>query len=330
MDKPVLTTDVDWSLKGFFVFFILGALSAFLVGLTIKGFNSAPSFAGVSAAALAALFFFLVLIFQTFLIKSIQLNLYLALVEALTILVLFLPSLTKLVVIGAALFVISLVAGHFKARQDLTDRLKLRFGRFSRIVIASAVTGFALFAAFFYAGVYQQSDGVSFEAFQFLTKGSAPIVRSFVPGYRPDMTVDDFLFNLAKEQFGDSKELAKLSESQRQEVFRGLANEFKTRVALATKTAVEAREGVLSYFYRVSNRYLKEWASGRAVYLPVIIIIFLIYWLIKGVMFFLKWIVVGLGFLIYRALISLGLIYLTVESRNKEIIMLKSNRERSE
>lgn len=325
-DGYVTTTDVDWSLKHFFLFVILGAFSSALLSFIISRFNASPQFSEIGFALIASALLMVVVVFQTLLVKSKQLNAYLAIIEAVGLTSFLLPSLSSYLIAGAVCFAISVMIGHAHARNDLTNRLKVQFHRFTRLVTVSVVTGVAIFSSLLYAGMYRNANGVSFEAFQFLTAGSVPIVRGFIPSFLPEMSVDEFFLGLVQQQFAASPQLAPLSVSERTEVFRRLAIEFENRLAVSTKVAAEVRESVLSYFYRVTNAYLERFSGESIPYLPLFVIIVSVYWILKGVMFFVQWAVVGISLGVYQLLQSTGLVYVAFEPRKKEIIMLGSKK----
>lgn len=288
-------------------------------------FNLEPSFFSLGLIVLAAIIFLLVAVFQSFLVKSLQLGLYLSLANSAALFGFFLDKFSKLSLFGALILAASLVLGHRRARADMAARLKVNFFQFSHSVVLRAIFGVAVFISFFYAGLYQTSGGISFKGFQFLTQGTAPLVRGFVPDFDLNMEVDDFFLNLIRNQFAKVPQIQSLTDSDRLEVFHRLAQEFKARFSQSTKVAAEARESVLSYFYRISNRYLKD-LGEKAAYLPLLAIIFVLFWVVRGVLFFAKWLVLAASQLVYSMLKSFGVIYLENEPRNKEIIMIGAKR----
>ena len=318
----ISTTDVDWSLKHFFILLVLGISAAVWFGTALKNFNALPVSGALITVSISAIALFLVAVFQIFLIKSFSLNLVVAAAEAVAIGLMIPGGFSRLGATGLLLFVGSLLLAYHRGRQELTDHLKINFHRFGAIVIRTVASGLAIFLALLYAGLYQTTKGISYDAFRFITSGTMPVVRSFVPGFSPEMAATGFFKTFAASQVNKMPQVAKLSEAEKQEVFEEFGSQLKTRFEELTKTMVASGESALSYFYRVANQYLGNFADGLA-FVPMVVIGLIIFFIIRGVMFFVKWPVAWISYLVYRLLLVIGVIYLGVEPRNKEIIMVK-------
>ncbi len=318
----VTETDVDWSLKHFFVLLFVGAAAAIISSYFLSRFNADPAFSSMVAAAIAFFALLIVMVFQSMLLKSFQLFLWVTLAEAAGLLAYFYSQLSPLIVFGIILFVLYAIFGFMRGRLDLTDHLRVHFGRFSKLVIGSGVAGLALLLAFFYAGLYR-ANGLSPEGFRFISKGSVPIIVRFVPNFDTTMSANQFFREFARAQLEKNPQFVVLSRQQQEEVIAATGFELRNQIAVATKTPVAADETFFDYFYRVTVRYLSVAAESGLALVPIVIIILAVYTIIRGVMFFLKWAIIAVSYALYRLLLAVKVMYIATEPRSKEIIMTK-------
>ncbi len=318
----VTETDVDWSLKHFAILLVLGAGFGVLSSYVLSLFNAAPSFETLVPVALSLCALLVVVVFQSLFLKSFQLFLWVTLAEIAGLLSFFYASLTSWLVFGAIALAGHCVSGFLRGRLDLTDHLTVHFGRFSRIILSSGISGLALLLALFYVGVYR-TNGISFAAFQFVAAGSAPIIDNFVPGYDANFLADDFFEEFARQQLKSNPQFVLLSSADQERVIEETGYQLRSRVAEATRTTVQPQETFEHYLYRITLSYAKSFSNQRLHLIPVFIIILAIYSVIRGVMFLLKWPVILVSYLVYRILLGVRLVYITTEPRSKEIIMTR-------
>jgi hypothetical protein len=318
----VTETDVDWSLKHFFVLLILGAGTAIFSSYLLAGFNAAPALGTLVAAAVGLCTLLIIFVFQSLLLKSFQLFLWVTLAESAGLLVFLYHAFTPWAIFGILMFAGYVITGFMRGRLDLTDHLRVHFGRFSRLIMQGAIGGLAIFFAFFYVGVYRNS-GVSFETFHFVTAGSAPVLSRFVPEYKPDMSVNLFFEEFARAQLINNPQFVLLTRADQEAVVAQTGFTLRNQIAQATKTPVAPQETFEQYFYRVSTSYLDTMNAQGLSLLPIMLMLLIIYFVIRGVMFFLKWPVILVSYLIYRLLFAIKVVYITTEPRSKEIIMTR-------
>lgn len=318
----ITQTDVDWSLKHFFILLFVGAGLGVLSSYFISAFNAAPSFGTLLTATIGLSALLTVTVFQSLLLKSFQLFLWVTLAEVTGLLAFFYTALTPWVVFGAIALVGYCISGFLRGRLDLTDHLTIHFGRFSKIIMGSQIAGLALFLAFFYVGIYR-TNGISFPAFQFVTAGSAPILERFVPDYTSEVQVDRFFSEFARQQLKSNPQFVLLLAADQEQVVAQTGYQLRSQIVQATKTTVQPAETFEHYMYRVLLHYSEAFGSQQLQILPIFIILLLIYSVIRGVMFLFKWPIIFVSYLVYRLLLSTRFVYVTTEPRSKEIIMTK-------
>jgi len=318
----VTETDVDWSLKHFFILLALGVLTSVLASYLISLFNALPTFGSLVAATLGLCAVLVVAVFQSLLLKSFQLFLWVTLAEVLGLFAFFFGLLSPWLVFGGIAFVAYMISGFLRGRLDLTDHLTVHFGRFSRIIMTSAIGGLAIFFAFFYVGLYRQ-HGLSFEAFRFTTSASTPILERFVPTYDPQSDTNVFFEEFTRAQLASNPQFVLLLKSDQDQVVAQTGFQLRNQVVQATTVVSHPGEPFERYLYRVASHYLEMLSAQGLGIIPVFFMILIIYSVIRSVMFFVKWPVIFVSYLVYRVLLSTRLVYITTEPRSKEIIMVK-------
>lgn len=318
----ITETDVDWSLRHFFVLLVLGFGCGALSSWLISAFNAAPHLGTLMSAVIGLCALLVVFVFQSLLLKSFQLFLWVTLAEIIGLLVFFFGALTPWLVFGAIALAGYVISGFLRGRLDLTDHLTVHFGRFSKIIMTSAISGLALLLAFLYVGVYRQ-NGLSFDAFRFIAAGSEPVFRQFVPSYDGTIEADEFFREFARAQLASNPQFVLLLRADQETVVQQTGYQLRNQIVQVTKTPTQPGETFEKYLHRVAVHYL-DLLSGEQLHLiPVFFILLSIYGVIRGVMFFFKWPVILVSYIVYRLLISVRLIYITTEPRSKEIIMMR-------
>ncbi len=318
----VTETDVDWSLRHFFVLLGLGAAAGALCSYLLAGFNALPSFGTMVAALLGFCALLVVIVFQSLLLKSFQLFLWVTLAEVGGLLSFFFSSITPWLVFGAIAFAGYCISGFLRGRLDLTDHLTVHFGRFSKIIMGSAIAGIALLISLLYVGMYRVS-GLSFEAFQFIAGTGTPVFERFVPEYNSDIEVGTFFREFARQQLKSNPQFVLLLTADQEQVVAQTGYQLSSQLATATMTSPQQGESFEHYLYRISNHYLDAFRTQQLQLIPIFFIILIIYFVVRGLMFILKWPAILLSYIVYRILISVRVIYITTEPRSKEIIMTK-------
>ncbi len=321
----IRTTDVDWSLKHFFVLIVSGGVFSLLTSFCLARFNALPSSLWLLYTALSIAGLFSVIVFQSLLIKSSFLSSIVALTEGVCLAVFLLSDISSWSIFGLALFILSVLIGFKEGKVHLNERMRIQFGRFARIVLAWTTTGFVLFVSFFYASLYQQANSISFDAFRFLTANGAPaVVRTFVPGFTPEMSTDEFFRTFAGFQFRSNPQIAQLSEADKQRVYAELGNQLQAKVSEVTQTPVDSRETILQYFYRIANRYISRFSADGAGVIPMLGVALFIYFTLKLLFFFYRYPIAWFcQLVVYNLLLATKVVYISTEPRNKEIILVK-------
>lgn len=318
----VTETDVDRSLKHFFILLFLGGGLGVLASWLLSSFNAAPSLGTLVPAVLGMCLLLLVFVFQSLLLKSFQLFLWVTLAQVFGLLSFFLTALNPWIVFGAIVLIGYAASGFLRGRLDLTDHLTIHFGRFSKIIMAAVITGLAFFLSFFYVGLYR-TNGVSFDAFRFIAAGGEPVLRQFVPEYNAELGADEFFRQFARAQLASNPQFVLLLSADQDAVVAQTGYQLRSQITQVTKTSPQMGETFEHYLYRISVHYLEMFSGEQLQIIPIFLFVFVIYGVIRGVMFVGKWPVILVSYLLYRILISLRLVYITTEPRSKEIIMLK-------
>ena len=317
MNQP----DNFWSVKHLLIFV---ALNTALAVATSYFWSQSITSGGDALLAIGCFAVFLVgFLFQALLIANPQFNSYLSLLQVAGFISFFYRELSVTAGVGAILFVVALVVAGRKGQQDIHDRLKIGFTRFASVTIHTAITGAAIFIAFWYAGSSIIGGAIPQTTFDLLLSSATPGVRFVLPEFTLAMNVDAFLKAVVEFQVSKDPQFDQLSPGEQNYQIGQLAGEIKPRLVEFTNTPVESKESVRDYTYRASTNYVQSLKGSNLRYLPGLVILLVIFGLFKGVLYFVRIPVIYVAYSIYGLLTSLGIIYTVQEPRNKEIIMSK-------
>ena len=322
-EKRIVNAEYDHSLRYFLIFMVLGVGTAAWISYLLTAFHTLPSPSSLVNVGLVAILMLVVTLFQAVLIQSPQFNFILVVLEVIALPVFFYQNFSAWFLLAMVTFVISWLLGFARARAILNDAVRISFWRYSTVMIAAAITAFALFLAFFYVGLYQKSGGITFTAYKFVVGGAAPGLQYVAPNFSPDTKVDAFLNGTIRDYFEDQPEFSNLPSSTKESAVKEAETGVQARIVAFTKQVLKPGDTVASYTFRWASdgiRALQERGLGAFVVIGIFLII---YFAIRSVMFFVKWPVLLFAYMLYLLLQAVGIISITSETRQKEIIIVK-------
>ncbi len=291
---------------------------------------------------IAAALFLVIAALQPFFIKGKGVTVMIIAGESLAMTVAFIPKLSGLVLLALASVFLFLWWAHNAAKAELANQLKVQFFRPVRRVTNGSITALALFVSFIYLSLF--SSGA-----MPLTKAeiggffypSDVVLRAFFPTFSSRLAVSDMADNIVAwqaEKFGDAaiQEAFKnpaIREKAAGDMLRFLQNQAATvGVTLKpTDTLVDAvynfvnrKTSDLNTLYKdLDQKFIGSPISFRVI-LPLIIALF-IFVVMKGVTSLLGFAVYIPAYFIFETLIAIGFAEIFLESRSREIILLKKS-----
>jgi len=319
--QNVLNSELDHSLRYFLVFIFLGGIASIWFSYVMLLFRFSPSTLSLINLGIVGTIFLLVMIFQSVLIRSMQFNFFLVLIEAVALPAFSYNEFTPWQVVATVAFVAVWWLGYSRAQVMINAVVKINFWHYSAMLTSASISALAIFLACFYVGVYQQSGGLSFPAYKLVT--SAVGIDYAVPNFNPETDVGVFFESIIKSKVEALPEFQKLSPGDQRSVVQDSTGAILQNFTSLTKTAISPGESILEYTFRVVKEFLNRAEQQNYGYIVIIGIIISIFLFIKGVMFFVKWPVIFISFIIYILLQAIGIITIGAEMRQKEVIVVK-------
>jgi len=213
---------------------------------------------------------------------------------------------------GTALFVFLLFA-YLKGRQELNDYSRIRFFRISRRASRLSLTGIVLFIVVLFIGTLNfPAFDISRTSFNFFFEGSGPVIRTFLPGFTSDSSVQETLEEFVKRNFPDS-----MSDAAIIIAVEELRNELSRLSGIIIELEMPAVEAV----YQFAIGQLSELSLPMKT-LALIVMAILSFSILEGIAFFLNLFVTALAFLFYHLLHAFNFFKLSYENINKEVIIV--------
>lgn len=314
--------EADYSPWKIFAVIAFTCLSAGAFGVFL-GYGIVGGIAGTG------LLFLSCLVMQALLIKSLARFALGAVFESLSLVapIIYLkPDFPLLPLAFAALLNFLLIVwAQFSARDALDNELKVRFTKIAKAVLPRSFTAFAVVIAVIYGFSFKPETLFSPDFIGPMVGISAPIVGYFIPDFSPEMSARDFLAVSARQSLAKNGviDFNVMPASLRDQIIdktvesskKALEDSFSisidlnasfsdnVRFALADKLEIAVRE-IPPYFISI----------GAA------IVIFLI---AKAVSFIVYWLVALFAFVMYQVLLAIGFAEVTLESRSREIVLMK-------
>lgn len=316
-------SDVDHSLRYFFIFLILGGASAVWVSYGLSVFNGMPDGVRLTSLTLIGMVFLLVLIFQSVLIHSRILNVVLVVIEAALLPAFFYQSFTPWVAIAAIVFVLGWASGFSRSRAHLDNALRIHFWHYGTSILTAGITALALFLAVLYVGLYQREGGITFNAYKFVVSSATPGVQYVAPNFSPETKVSSFLENTITKYLKQQGEFIALPAAQQKAAVAEVGGGVLERLTSITKLALKPGESIIAYTFRWITQGIDA-LEQRGLGVVVVGGIFLtLYFGIRGAMFFLRWPILGIAMVAYLLLQATRVITIGAETRQKEVIVVK-------
>jgi len=320
----VVRADLDSSLKYFLISIVLGVSAAIAFSYSIFLFASTPGIGTLVQAAAAGGALFLIIVFQTLLIKSWQYNLVVALAESIALVSFLSGGFIVWYGIAAAAFFASWFVGFKRGRTDLRERLKFDIKHYSLHLLSHVAIGFALFIAIAYSGLYLHTQTISQSAYGFVFDTAlTPTLTTFGAPITRDISVDNALGGYIRNQLERQSDFGLLNQTQKDQVVKQVSFELRNKIIQVTGTPVLSQETVFDYTYRLLATWIAS-PRGQGMQGLIFGLLFIsVFFVVRGILFILKWPVLFLCTLLYYLLVSFKVVSVQTESRPKEIIIVK-------
>jgi hypothetical protein len=198
-----------------------------------------------------------------------------------------------------------------RGHKELDNQLKIKFMRVEKVVIPRAFTVFALFIAI--TVVWVNGATLTKERFQKLIQPAQPIVQTLLS--------QSFSFNMTISKFIEitiEKKIGTLPAAAKNLAINQTINQLQTQLGFKFKGS----DIVSDVIYDYAMSWLERLPESIRLAFPLSATL-LIFLTIKGISIFVRWAVVGVAYLLYEFALMSGFATKALESRSREIILLK-------
>lgn len=324
--SSVEEADVDRSIVKIALLAAAGVISFSLFGYFLRIFlmNNDSNFIlwiAVAAAVLLAIIFL-----QVLFIKDIWRINFISLIEVLALVAAFYDKLidVSILPLGALLFLLFLLFANYLGLRELRNTLNIDFWRISRTVLPKAIAGLFLFFSFAFIGItaVQGNFPISRENFEKLFLPGAKIFQRFMPDFDPSLKINELALNLANKQIQENPQLQTLSKSDRNQFIKQSAEEFENNISRIFGDSINTQLKISEAIYEMLRMKFAE-AVLKNQFLFIVGISIALFFIMESAAMPVRLIITVLTFIIYEILIALGFVYVTLENRSREIIVLK-------
>lgn len=317
-------SDVDYSVGKIIAFSIAAAISASAFGYFVARGDSLASLA--AGTLLIALLILQVLFVKDFSRNAVTLFVQVVILAGSALLAraeLTFPIVGSVGLLLYILLLLALIAG----RREAAESLRVRFFSLARAVFGTAATGLALFSVVIVGATVTAEELTSKTVFGYVAQPLGAALRYYDPALSLNMRTETVLKRLAATSLKDDEKtsalVSELPEEARDRVLSEAAIRLARSVEAYTGAAIDISLSFRDALYGLFKTKVDAWIGGYSDLYVSIIVASLLFIAIKSASIFLYWIVAIVAFLIYELLLVTGFAEVSLETRSKEIVLLK-------
>ena len=263
-----------------------------------------------------------ILVLQNFFIKGFDKLFAAAFLEAVGGAGFFYADFSGAVVIVVAAMVAILTKSFFDVRRELETSIKVRFWKISQVSLSATIPALLLF---FLALLSVKGNFFTEANFtNFILKPTSPIIAAYLHDFTPSKNTREFITQMLISNFSetDKQVLEKLPPAAKNQAISGLVDKFSTSLESSTGSVIDLNKPISTNIYAgIMAAYNR--LTGNSRIFAIIIGIISIYYLIRSVMPILYLPIAFIVFLFYEVILSTGFALVQLESRSREVIILK-------
>lgn len=320
---------------------LLGAASVFASFFLFNKFLIEGSLVRLLGSAVFAVLFFALFILQIFFVKSRVRIGFLTLLQAAAPIFVFyskiFPEPSFALIAGFAVFFIFLTSAAFRGQKEIANVLKIKFFSITKSILPRAVSGFLivfsllLYLTYFVWGGFNENFAQKLVS-QTLASGE-PIFKLVLTDASFESSTDEFLKKITESQLNKIKvdrsgvsgaepvlEFWRLPPAEKEKLISETAKELKKKFE-KTVGPLNGNVPVNEEVYRIIKEYVDSLSPAAKSALSVIVAV-LFFFFARGVVYFFYWVPGVISFILFKFLLVSGFVYINLESRNREFIML--------
>ena len=334
--------EADRNLIKIIFFGILSIASSFLTIYCFNRFLSTNSYPFLFWSFLFSWFFVVLIILEVLFIKSVfKLNLIILLASLATLFGFYskiFVNTSSLLLIAAAIFFIFLIMAANRGFKLRTNLIKIDFFLFARAVIPKTITAilifwcFLIYLNFFQWGKFNEKMGQDLiDRSLFISK---PILGFFIPSFAFNESVGDFLRGISEKQFEKIRtdlvnesvrtfnfDLKNLSPETKEQILTQSVKELELYLEKYIGP-IEQSDPMNMAIFKIIKNYIINLPGNIKPFFGFLtaLSVFLI---LKGIAILFYWFIEITAWIIYKFLLVAGFGYVMLETRTREVLLLK-------
>ncbi|MBI5147963.1 MAG: hypothetical protein HZA37_02320 [Parcubacteria group bacterium] len=314
--------DVDVSIAKIVVLAVLAVGSAAFLGWQLKRLFDG-SYDWITAFAALALFLVFFLL-QALLIKNFGRQALVVFLESAAIFAFFYALISPTLLFGlTVVFGLFLWAAN-AGKKELENGMKIRFFRVGKTALSKAATALAVAIGIIYY-IYAAGAGGFFLSKEAVRQSIVPvsgIIGRFIPGFTMESSVNDIIKNISSVNLENDSRFQTLPSEVRAQLIKEASSQLLKQLSDFLGVSVSGAEKIDGLLHKIAEDNFTKldpngksaafWIAAAAVALTF-----------RGAAFLAVWAAEALAFLAYQFLIVSGAATIALESRSREIIVLK-------
>lgn len=268
-----------------------------------------------------AVIFLVVFILQNLFIKGFDKLFFTTLVESIALALPFYKNFSGFFVIAVFVLTALLFKASFDSRKELEATMKIRFSRVSRLSLNLAVPAFVLFIIVMFV---MKGGLFSEEGINILLRPLSPLIMRYYPTFSPSVPVRELLNGIVISNLGDkdAKDFNKLPLLAQNQLIAKPVVELKEEIEGIIHIKIDLEKSISANIYDTLHfKYIDLTPSLKVLLWSVSLI--LIYSLVRSFIPFVYVPIALLAFIVYEMLLAFNFAVVQLESRSREIIILK-------
>lgn len=312
---------VDTSRIKVFSIGILGAVLGGILGYILNRYTTDldNAWQTILYVILPATGFLAVFLLQVLFVKSRNLLNIFILLESAAITVPFLPIFSWWLVSAWLAMVVFFWMAVRNGKDALENQVKIKFFQVERFVIPGALTALSLFISITYINFFFEGNVVSKKSFQALLRPAVPVMSVYVPGFSFNMTMGKLAEAIAIAQLGGQAEL--IPANQLSFATSQIISYLRAEAAPYGFT-FRAGDKIIDTLYTYIVNKLEQLPKSIQAVVPIGFA-FLLFLIVKGFAILIRWVAAIPAYFLYELALVTGFASLALESRSREIILLR-------
>jgi len=283
--------------------------------------NTAGNFVLVLVSLLT---FMMIFILQSILISEKTTLLSITSGEVVLLWVIFVWQNFMIGLVGFFLTLMVMTSASYLAWRNVQNNLKIRFFQAGRAAATKFSTALSVFMAIAYIIVAMtgSTSFVSKDVFTNILIGGSGIIKSFYPDFSFDNSLRENVRLVALEQINRDSRLSSLSVEEKNLFVNKTILNYEESASNLFGVPVDPQSKLSDALFNVVTIKVNELFSlyGVVTYFIIVILVAIILRSIAPIVY---WSVLILGFLVYQLILSLNFAHIELESRSKEVAVMK-------